>query len=94
VLAATVPVATDWALTEPVETAVVRYLEVDDAPRVGPTTASATAATPTRISAIAASLVFIGQCLSWSLRGASTRPDFKWKMCLRYMDCPSEISLK
>jgi hypothetical protein len=97
VLAATVPVATDWALTAPVETVDVRYFELDDAPRVGPTTANATAPTPTRISAIAASLVFIDQRLSWFLRVASTHSthgESRFEMCVGYMGLEAETSLK
>jgi hypothetical protein len=58
-LAEIVPVATDWALTAPVVTEEVMYFEPDDVPKVGPTTTSATAPTPTRISAIAANLTFM-----------------------------------
>ncbi len=47
------------ALTVPVETVDVMYLELDDPPNVGPTTTNATDPTPTRISAIAANLSFI-----------------------------------
>jgi hypothetical protein len=64
VLAATVPVATDWALTVPAVTVEVRYFELEDPAKLGPTIASATAPTPTRIKAIAANLIFIGLCLS------------------------------
>jgi hypothetical protein len=63
-LAEIVPVATDWELTAPVVTEEVMYFEPDDAPKVGPTTTSATAPTPTRISAIAANLTFMDSCLS------------------------------
>ena len=64
VLAAIVPVATEVALTVPVVTVEVRYWELDDPPKAGPTTTSATAPMPTRISAIAANLSFIHPCLS------------------------------
>jgi hypothetical protein len=64
VLAAIVPVATDWALTVPVDTVEVMYLLLDDAPKVGPTMTRTTAPTPTSISAMAASLSFIHPCLS------------------------------
>ena len=63
-LAAIVPVATDWALTVPVVTVEVMYLEPDDPPNVGWTTARATAPTPTRISPIAINLSFIRPRLS------------------------------
>jgi hypothetical protein len=59
VLAEIVPLATDWALTVPTVTAWVMYCELDDPAKLGPTMASATAPTPTRIKAIAANLVFI-----------------------------------
>jgi hypothetical protein len=52
-------VATEVALTVPVVTAAVVYLELDEAPKVGPTITSTTAPTPTTISAIAANLTFI-----------------------------------
>ncbi|HEX7497351.1 MAG TPA: hypothetical protein VF344_02655, partial [Candidatus Limnocylindrales bacterium] len=51
VLAATVPVATDWALTVPTVTVEVMYFELEDPAKLGPTMASATAPTPTRIKA-------------------------------------------
>jgi hypothetical protein len=59
VLAEIVPVATDWALTVPTVTVCVMYCELADPAKLGPTMASATAPTPTRIKAIAANLVFI-----------------------------------
>jgi hypothetical protein len=64
VLAATVPVATDWALTVPTVTVEVMYFELADPAKLGPTMASATAPTPTRIKASAANLVFIRLSLS------------------------------
>jgi hypothetical protein len=64
VLAATVPVATDCALTVPTVAVEVMYFELEDPAKLGPTMASATAPTPTRIKAIAANRVFIGLCLS------------------------------
>jgi len=64
VLAEIVPLATDWALTVPTVTAWVMYCELDDPAKLGPTMASATAPTPTRIKAIAANLVFIRLGLS------------------------------
>jgi hypothetical protein len=60
VLAETVPFATDVAATAPVDTVEVMYFELADPAKLGPTIASATAPTPTRINASAASLVFIG----------------------------------
>jgi hypothetical protein len=45
-------------------TVEVRYFELEDPAKLGPTIASATAPTPTRIKAIAANLIFIGLCLS------------------------------
>ena len=64
-LAATVPVATAVTLTVPVDTVEVMYLELGDTAKLGPTTASATAATPTRISPIDANLSFIEPFLSY-----------------------------
>jgi hypothetical protein len=82
VLAATVPVATDVALTVPVETVDVMYSELDDPPKVGLTTTNATAPTPTRISAIAANLIFIhasrvspSPLCPWRSRGHHHRPN-------------------
>ena len=63
-LAATVPVATDWALTVPTVTVEVMYFELEDPAKLGPTMANATAPTPTRIKASAANLVFIRLSLS------------------------------
>ena len=71
-LAAIVPVATEVALTEPVVTVEVMYLELGVPPKTGPTMASATAPTPTTIIAIAANLIFIRQCLSRLGRTACT----------------------
>jgi hypothetical protein len=60
-LAPMVPVATDVALTVPTVTSAVMYRESDDAPKAGtPTIEIPAVPRPTRISAIAASLVFIG----------------------------------
>jgi hypothetical protein len=64
VLGAIVPVAAAVELMEPVVTVDVVYFEFDDAPKVGPTTTSRTAPTPTTISAIAANLAFIHPFLS------------------------------
>jgi hypothetical protein len=64
VLAATEPVATDVALTVPTLAVEVMYLELGDPAKLGPTMASATAPTPTRIKASAANRVFIRLCLS------------------------------
>ena len=68
------PVATDVALTVPVLTVEVMYLELADPPKVGPTTTSATAPTPTSISAIAANLSFIRPCLSCLAEFRPSRP--------------------
>jgi hypothetical protein len=59
VLAWIVPVATDWALTVPDDTVEVMYWDEEEAPKLGPTIASATAPTPTTSRAIAANLSFI-----------------------------------
>jgi hypothetical protein len=59
VLAATLPLATDWALTVPTVTVEVRYFELGVPAKLGPTMARATAPTPTTIKASAANLVFI-----------------------------------
>jgi hypothetical protein len=83
VLAATVPVATDVALTVPVVTVDVMYSELDDPPKVGLTTTSATAPMPTTISAIAANLIFIihasrvspSPLCPWQSHGHHRRPN-------------------
>jgi hypothetical protein len=83
VLAATVPVATEVALTAPVVTVAVVYLVPAEAPKVGPTITSATAPTPTKISAIAANLIFIC-CLPLESRlaaVAATRREFGTLVC-------------
>ena len=53
------PVATAVELTDPTVAAEVRYWELPVPPKLGLTTTSATAPTPTSISAIAAILSFI-----------------------------------
>ena len=66
VLGATVPVATEVAVTLPVAAWAVVYFEAADPPKLGPTTASTTAPTPTRIRRMANRRSFIG--LSFALR--------------------------